>query len=298
MSEYLVQVATVATIYSILALSLNFQYGLTGLLNFGQSFFFALGGYAVGVVYVHAWPAWIGLVAAPFVGALGGLLLALPARRLDDHYWALMTLGVAELFLAIVNNEASIAGGDLGTYGIPPIGSGTLLPLMGGITLLIFAAFELIRRSQFGRVIRTIREDPVLVAALGRSAFRFRAIVLALSGAVGATAGVALAYWLTLVASDVFSLEQTVLVWAMVIIGGRGNNLGAIVGAFAVQAIYVGSQFMPESAPIAGEDLALLRVFIIGAAMVLVLLFRNEGLIPERKVRQRRPAPADASGSG
>lgn len=298
MSEYLVQVSTVAMIYSVLALSLNLQYGLTGLLNFGQSFFFALGGYAVGIVYFHVWPSWIGLVAAPFAGALGGLLLALPARRLDEHYWALMTLGVAELFLAIVNNEGSIAGGDLGTYGIPPIDSGTLLPLMAGVALIVFAAFELIRRSQFGRVIRTIREDPVLVAALGRSVFRFRAAVLALSGAVGAMAGVALAYWLTLVASDVFSLEQTVLVWAMVIIGGRGNNLGVIVGAFVVQGIYVGSQFLPESAPIAGEDLALLRVFIIGAAMVLVLMFRNEGLIPEWKVRQRRPAPSDAAGSG
>jgi branched-chain amino acid transport system permease protein len=289
MSGYLIQVATVATIYSVLALSLNLQYGLTGLLNFGQSFFLALGGYSIGVVYFHSWPAWIGLAAAPFVGALGGLLMALPARRLDDHYWALMTLGVAELFLAVVKNEASIAGGELGTYGIPAVGSSMLLPLMGGFAVLVFAAFELIRRSQFGRVIRTVREDPVLVAALGRSAFRFRAAVLALGGAVGATAGVALAYWLTLVASDVFSLEQTVLVWAMVIIGGRGNNLGVIVGAFVVQAIYIGSQFMPDSAPVSGEGFALLRIFVIGLAMVLVLLFRNEGLIPEWKVRRRRP---------
>lgn len=292
MSSYLLQVATVALIYSVLALSLNLQYGLTGLLNFGQSFFFALGGYAIGVTYFHDLPIWIGLVAAPLVGALGGLLLALPARRLDDHFWALMTLGVAELFLAIVNNEKSIAGGDLGTYGIPPVGTGTLLPLMVGVVLIVLAAFELIRRSQFGRVIRVAREDPTMVAALGRDLFRFQAAVLAVGGAVGALAGVALAYWLTLVASDLFALEQTVLVWAMVIIGGRGNNYGVVLGALLVQALYVGTQFVPDSFPISGADLAVIRIFLIGAAMVLILLFRNEGVLPERKVKQPRPGTA------
>lgn len=291
MTNLMLETATLAAIYGVLTLSLNLQYGLTGLLNFGQSFFFALGGYTVGVMYFHDWPAWIGVMGAPFVGALGGLLLALPARRLDNHYWALMTLGVAELFLAIMNNERGIAGGDLGTFGIPRMEAATLLPIMAVVVAVIVVAFEVIRRSQFGRIIRVAREDHILLAAIGRNPFRFQIPVLMLGGAVGAIAGVAITYWLTLVSSDIFSLDQTVIVWAMLIVGGRGNNFGAILGAFLLEGIFIGTRFMPDVGPITGEDYALLRILIVGVALVLVLMFRTEGALPERRVRH---APVQA----
>ena len=285
MSGVFLETLSLAGIYALLSLSLNLQYGLTGLLNFGQGFLFAAGGYAVGVVYFHHWPSWIGVVAAPFVGALGGVLLAIPSRRLDDHYWALMTLAAAELFLGIMNNEDGIAGGPLGAYGIPRLDATRLLPILAGLITVVIFAFERLRRSQFGRVIRVAREDEVLLAAIGRDAFRFRLIVLAIGGAVAAVGGVTMAYWLTLVSPDVFSLDQTVVVWAMMIVGGRGNNYGAVVGALLLEGIFLGTRYIPNFAFFGAEHTALLRIMIVGLSLVLVLMFRREGSVPERKVR-------------
>jgi branched-chain amino acid transport system permease protein len=109
-----------------------------------------------------------------------------------------------------------------------------------------------------------------------------------LGGGVAALAGVALAFWLTVVGSTVFSLDQTVLAWAMLIIGGRGNNFGALVGALFVQAIYTGTRFLPAFGPFSGEDFALLRIFLIGFIFVVVLIFRVDGAFPERRVRHNR----------
>lgn len=286
MSSVVLETLTLAAIYGLLVLSLNLQYGLTGLLNFGQSFFFAVGGYTVGVFYFHGWPVWIGIVLAPLMGAIAGLVLALPAKRLDDHYWALMTLGVAELFLAVMNNERGIAGGDLGTYGIPRLEPKTLLPIFVAIIVVVYFAFERIRKSQFGRLIRIAREDQTLLAAIGRDLFGFQLRVLMLGGAVGSLGGVGIAYWLTVVAPDVFALDQTVIIWAMMIIGGRGNMLGALFGAVLLESIFIGTRFMPDFGGfLAGEDFALLRILIVGLLLVFVLMFRTEGALRERKVR-------------
>lgn len=286
MSSVLVEAVTLAAIYGLLTLSLNLQYGLTGLLNFGMSFFFAVGGYAVGTVYFHHWPAWYGIAAAPIAGAIAGIALAIPAKRLNDHFWALMTLGVAALFLAIMNNEPAIAGGDLGAYGIPRVDAPKLLGILAGVIGVVVFAFERIRRSQFGRVIRVAREDPILLAAIGRDLFKFQTTVLVIGGVVAAIGGIALAYWLTIVAPPVFSLDQTIIVWAMMIVGGRGNNYGALIGALLLQFIFIGTRFLPSfGGLLTPTDFALLRILIVGAALVLVLMVRPQGIVPESKVR-------------
>jgi branched-chain amino acid transport system permease protein len=293
MSDVILETLVLAAAYGIVSLSLNLQYGLTGLLNFGQGFLFAVGGYTVAVCYFHGWPGWIGVVAAPFAGALGGILLALPARRLESHYWALLTLGVAELFLAVMGDEDKIAGGALGTFGIPRIEPALLLLISGAVIAVVIAIFERMRRSQFGRLMRIQREDELLLAALGRDPFRLQLVVMAVGGAVAALGGVVLAFWLTLIAPTVFDLNQAVIVWAMMIVGGRGNNYGAIVGAVAMEAVFFGTTRLPEFWVFDSENTALLQTVIVGVALVLMLMFRPQGLLPERKVRHlgRRSAP-------
>src|SRR6185312_5916940 len=119
----------------------------------GQGFFYALGGYSVGVVYFHHWPGWLGVVAAPLVGALGGVLLALGTGRLTGDFWALMTLGVAALLVAVVGNVDSLAGGQLGSFGIPRASARTLDIILAVVIVVTFLAFERIRRSQYGRLL-------------------------------------------------------------------------------------------------------------------------------------------------
>ncbi len=288
MSQLLLDTLVLAAVYAVVTLSLTFQYGLTGLLNFGQGFLFAVGGYAVAVCYFHDWPMWIGIVGAPVVGAIGGLLLALPAKRLNSHYWALMTLGVAELFLGVMRDEDAIAGGALGVYGIPAQSAGALLAIATAVIVVVIFVFERVRRSQFGRMMRLAREDPLLLSALGRDPFTVQAIVLSAGGAVAATGGALLAFWFTLIAPDVFTLDQVVVVWAMMIIGGRGNVYGAVLGALLFEAIFLGTTYIPEFWILDSESTALLQSFIVGLALVLVLMLRPEGALPERKVRHLR----------
>lgn len=287
MTTVLLQALTLAGIYGILSLSLNLQYGLTGLLNFGQILFMAVGAYTVAVFHFHGWPIWMGALVALPVGALTGLVLALPLKRLDDHSWALMTLAVAELFLAVVNNEPEIAGGTFGTRGIPRVEAEVLLPILVVVIAVVIYVFERIRRSQMGRTMRVAREDPVLLATVARNVFRLQTVVLVVGGVVGAISGVAMAHWLTFVSPDVFSLYETMIVWAMLIIGGRGNNYGAVFGAVLLQGIFTGTRYIPDIAFLTSEDFAILRSVLVGLLLVVVLILRPEGAIPERKVRFR-----------
>jgi ABC-type branched-subunit amino acid transport system permease subunit len=274
-----------ALILALLALSLNLQYGVTGLLNFGQGFFYALGGYTVGVVYFHHWPGWIAVVGGPIVGAIGGLLLAAGAIRLTGDFWALMTLGVAALFVAVVTNWGSLAGGVLGSYEIPRANIGRLDVYLGITIVVCFLLFERIRRSQLGRLLRIAREDPVLVAALGRNVLFLRAKVLALGGAVAAIAGVALAYWLSVIAPTVFTLDQTILVWTALILGGRGNNLGAIVGGLAMESLVTYLPYLPGfDSVVSNTNWGPAQLIIEAAILVGFLMVRREGILPEWRV--------------
>jgi ABC-type branched-subunit amino acid transport system permease subunit len=281
-----------AEILALLALSLNLQYGVTGLLNFGQGFFYALGGYSVGVVYFHHWPGWIAVVAGPVVGAVGGLLLAAGTMRLGGDFWALMTLGVAALFIAIVSNVGGLAGGVLGSYEIPRANVGRLDVYLAVTIAVCFVLFERIRRSQLGRLLRIAREDPVLVAALGRNVLFLRAKVLALGGAVAAIAGVALAYWLSVIAPTVFTLDQTILVWTALILGGRGNNLGAVVGGLALESLVTYLPYLPGfDSVVSNTSWGPAQLIIEAAILVGFLMLRREGIFPEWRVLHgtRRP---------
>lgn len=270
-------------IYALLALSLNLQYGLTGLLNFGQVMFFAIGAYGVATAYTHGLPDWVGVAGGVLAGGLAGALLAM-FSHLQEGFWALVALGVATFFLTMVTNVTGIAGGPLGTFGISLWTTPLLLVLLSGAIVLVLVLLERLRRSQFGRVIRAIRDDELLVQTIGRSLLRFRTVVLIVGGMIGAIGGVVYAHWVTYVSPDAFGLSVTLLIFVMVVLGGAGNNYGVLLGVALVEALSVGLQFLP-SGPLAGGNLALLQQVIYALVLILVLMFRRQGLFPERRRR-------------
>jgi branched-chain amino acid transport system permease protein len=285
MKEIILQVATITAIYALVTLSLNLQFGLTGLVNFGQAMLFAIGGFVVAAGHLHGWPVWVGPVAAPFAGALAGWLISIPARRLGDTFWGLLTLGVSELFLAVMTNETSIAGGSNGVPGIPRLDTRILLPALIVFIAVVVVALERIRRSQFGRIIRVSREDPLLVRASGRDVSHFWVIVTMVGGALAAIAGAAFAHYFTYISPDSFALSTTLDIWTMMIIGGLANNYGVIAGSVLLQGLFAGSRFIPVLSSIPPQAWGVLRAVITGLALVFVLVFRQQGLFPERKVR-------------
>jgi branched-chain amino acid transport system permease protein len=283
MSQVIITGLIGGMIYALVALSLNLQYGFTGLVNFGQVMFFAIGAYGVATAQAHGLPDWVGIVGGIGGGVLGGCVLA-AFSHLQEGFWALVSLGVASFFLTIVNNTPWIAGGPLGTYGISLWSTSSLLYLLPLTIAVVLVFLERLQRSQFGRVIRAVRDDQVLVQSIGRSLIRFRSVVLVLAGAIGAMGGVFYAHWIGFVSPDAFGLSITLLIFVMVILGGPGNNWGVLIGVAIVQTFSISLQFLP-SASLSAGNLALLQESIYALSLIVLLMFRRQGLWPERRRR-------------
>lgn len=283
MSQVVITGLIGAGIYALVALSLNLQYGLTGLVNFGQVLYFAVGAYGVASAHAHGLPDWLGIVLGMLGGCAAGAVLA-GFSRLQEGFWALVSLGVAAFFLTMMNNVNSIAGGPLGTFGIALWSNWFLLGVLSAAILVVMVLLERLQRSQFGRMIRAVRDDEILVQAMGRSLVRLRAIVLVLSGAIGALGGIFYAHWTSYVNPDAFGLSITLLVFVMVVLGGAGNNYGVLFGVALVQTFSISLQYLP-SLSLSGGNLALLQQAIYALALIVLLMFRRQGIFPERRRR-------------
>ena len=294
MVSYLTHLLIVGLIWSLLTLSLNLQYGLTGLLNYGQIWFFAIGAYTSAVFLRVGLPIWLEPFTAMALAVLGAWLIAQPTRRLEQAYWALVTFGVAEGFRLILINERWIAGGSIGTMGILPIGDPPVMALI--LLVLVAVTFlmnERIYRSSFGRIIRIIREDEVMAAALGRDVYSFQVRTLMLGGAVAAVAGVAYAHYFSFFDPEAFTPIETFWIWIMVILGGRGNNLGVVIGALVLESMTESTRFLAAFIHLAPTFMATLRQLLFGVLLVVIVLYRREGIFPERKRVFRLAAFAD-----
>jgi ABC-type branched-subunit amino acid transport system ATPase component/ABC-type branched-subunit amino acid transport system permease subunit len=304
MVSYLTHLLIVGLIWSLLTLSLNLQYGLTGLLNYGQIWFFAIGAYTSAVFLRAGLPIWLEPFTAMALAVLGAWLIAQPTRRLEQAYWALVTFGVAEGFRLILINERWIAGGSIGTMGILPIGEPPVVALI--LLVLVAVTFlmnERIYRSSFGRIIRIIREDEVMAAALGRDVYAFQVRTLMLGGAIAAVAGVAYAHYFSFVDPEAFTPIETFWIWIMVILGGRGNNLGVVIGAMVLESMTESTRFLAAFVHLTPTFMAALRQLLFGVLLAVIVLYRREGIFPERKRVYRlgafakppkEPAPATA----
>lgn len=296
MINYLIYLTTVVGIYGILSLALNFQYGLTGLSNFGYVVFFMVGAYVSAILTVIAHlPFLVGLAGGAIVAGLVGLLISITTAHLRQDYWAIATLAVAEVVRLVFLNESlgsPYRGASFGIGGIPqplrslfslqdyPFFYLGLVLLFLGLTYLVLAWLS---RAPFGRVLKAIREDDDLPEALGKDTARFRMEVMAIGGAFGGIAGSLYAHFITFIDPYSFQVTVTFLIWAMVIIGGRGNYLGALVGTVVVEAFYTSTRFLGDYLPIDPRLMASLRMILIGVLIVLVMLFMQQGLIKERR---------------
>jgi len=292
MDAYLVAILTIAAIYAIMALALNLQFGLTGLMNFGVVGFYGLGAYASALVTESlGLPFVIGLTAAMLVGALAGAAVASLSVRLSGDFLAIVTLGFAETVRLALNNEDWLTRGPRGfSIATRPVPDGigrdeaSLLYLLLVLAALAVAFFivERLARAPYGRVLRAIREDDLVPATLGKNVFLYRMQAFAIGSVMMAAAGSLYAHYVQTITPDNFVTAVAVLVWMSLVIGGTGNNLGAVLGAVAVMAIFEGSRFIAPLVPwLDAEQMSALRFIAIGMALILTVRFRPEGLLPE-----------------
>ena len=289
-------------IYAILTLGLNVQWGFTGLFNIGIAGFFAMGAYTSAILTTAPTPDHlggfdlpiiVGVAAAIVTSGLLALLIGLITLNLREDYLAIATIGLAEIVRLFFKNEEWLANGPRGVFAIPqPFRElGTLASSVAFLIVVIVAVaavyvlIERARRAPWGRVVRAIREQEDAALAAGKNVVRFRLQAFVFGSAIMGLGGALLAHFFGFISPETFDpMNATFLVWVMLIVGGSGNNKGAIVGAFAVWGIFTFSERLMRGLPIEYVTQAsALRVVLIGVLLIAVLLWRADGLLPESR---------------
>jgi branched-chain amino acid transport system permease protein len=305
---YLVFFAVIAGTYALTCLGLNLQWGTTGLFNVGVAGFVGVGAYTSALLTSPpspdrlaglGWPigaGWLGAALAAGAVALGVGVLTL---RLRHDYLAIATFGVAVTIQLLAMNLERLTGGPFGIHGVPRPFVGVLASPLGRnvayaalvIVLLaaVYLALERLVASPWGRVLRGIREDEAAAAALGKPAAVFRLQAFTLGAMVMGLAGAVYAHFIGFVAPEDFLPILTFQVWTMLVVGGSGNNRGAIAGAVVVWALWSASgAALTAALPQALQARsAALQTVLIGVVLAGVLLLRPRGLLGEATVVSR-----------
>ena len=290
MLEFLLGVSVLAALYGILSVSLNLQAGVTGLLNFGLVAFFGIGAYATGIASLHDFSWELAIVIGMVLAAIAGAGIGLLGRTLGAEYWAIATLALAELLRLVALNSDGLTNGPDGITTVQPFFSGAetttrdVYWLLLGLAILAVCALIAYRVSetQFGRVLRMIREREPVAASLGHDVVWAKVRVMAISAPMAALVGSLYTHYITFIGPQEMAPFATFLVWTMVVVGGLGSVRGVILGAFAVQLLYELTRFIDDITGISAANAGGIRILVVGAALLGFLLFHPAGLVPER----------------
>ena len=305
-----------AIIFALAAIGLNMHFGYTGLLNFGQAGFLAVGAYTVAVLVVNFdVSVWIAFLAGRFAAILLALLLGVPTLRLRADYLAIVTIATAEIIRQVARSVTlrEYFGGSDGITGkfgadffaINPFPAGLDLPLLrytpndlwvvvvgwGLVVIFVFFTY-LMMRSPWGRVIKAIREDEEAVRSLGKNVYLYKMQSLVLGGVVGAFAGFVYAISRQSVQPDNYSTALTFFAYAVLILGGAARVLGPVVGAvifwfllvFIEQTLrgLVNIDKIPDWL-MNQNQVGQVRFMLVGLGLMLLMIYRPQGIFGDKK---------------
>ncbi len=305
-----------ASVFAIIVLGLNLQWGFTGLFNVGVAGFVAVGAYTSAILTAPDYPDQVGgfglpivvgWIAAMLMSGAAALIVGVAALRLRHDYLAITTFGVAVTIQLIAMNAKWLTGGPFGLQFIPKpfegLGLGPLgftlayLAMTLALLALVYVALERLVRSPWGRVLRAIREDEIAAAALGKRAAAFRLQSFVIGCMIMGLGGALYAHFVGYIAPEDFLPILTFQLWTMLIVGGSGNNKGAILGAFAVWLLWSlsGGAIRAVTPQAEQARAAALQIVLIGVVLSAMLVLRPRGLLGERTGVSRHldaaPAP-------
>lgn len=287
MLAFLLHLVVLTNTYVILGVSYNLLIGYAGLFSIAHAAFFGVGAYVSMIVALKlGWPYLVGLVGAILVAAIVSGILAFPALRVSGDYLVIASLGFQVIVFNVFMNWESVTGGPAGVPRIPRpglFGATVESPAAYAVlsTALAAAAFLFVRRvvvSPFGRVLRAIREDEVVTQALGKNVTGVKVLVFMVSGGVAATAGSLFAHYTTYINPYFFTLDESLLILSVVIVGGAGNLTGSIVGAVVVTLLPQALRLVDLPEALAAN----LRQIIYAALLAGFTFFRPQGILAER----------------
>ncbi|WP_367195486.1 branched-chain amino acid ABC transporter permease [Amorphus sp. 3PC139-8] len=310
---------TFAVIFAVAALGLNLQFGYAGLFNVGIAGFFAIGAYTSAILTGPEWasslggfglPVPIGIVAAGVTSAIAAYLVGAAVLRLGGDHLAIATFGIGVSIQIAVTNLGAITNGPNGLFGIPrPFRDGSAL-LSGNLAwlatcVLVMAAIWWVlahlTATPWGRTLRALSEDETASAGLGKDVRRFKLEAFTIGSTLCGVSGALYAHFAGFISPHDFLPILTFQIYAMVIIGGTGNNLGTVVGSVIVWVLWSASgAVLGSTLPADWQSKAgALRIILIAIVLLAVLHARPGGLFGERPpgLRRREQATDDASSS-
>jgi branched-chain amino acid transport system permease protein len=277
LNRYSIDIAIIAGIYIVLALGLNIVVGLAGLLALGYIAFYAVGAYAFALLSTHYHVSfWTALPIGGLLAGVFGLLLGAPTLRLRGDYLAIVTLGFGEITRIILNNWDTLTGGpngvmDIGRPEIFGYRFNTPAAFYYLILIMVIITAMLVKRlneSRIGRAWVAIREDEVAAEAMGIDTTKMKLLAFSLGAAIAGIAGVFYAAKMSFVSPESFTFLESIIILCMVVIGGIGSIPGVILGAVVLIVL-------PETL----RELQNYRMLAFGASMVIMMIFRPQGLL-------------------
>ena len=304
-------VGVLAGIYALVALGLQLNVGFTGMTNFGAAGFMAVGAYSMAIFVLKVGLSfWVSLPIAMLIAIGFGLLVGLPSLRLRADYFAIATIALAEIVRIIAQNADSLTGGNQGlfcaNYGAGPCYNdawtnlsqtiqgwleslgwtnpeslAALLVVVWVVVVIVTLGLRFIQKSPWGRVLRAIREDEDAAKALGKNTFVYKLQSLAIAAAIGALAGFFLALDLATIHPLDYEPLVTFFAYGVLVLGGLASYWGVLAGAVLLWVILEGTRFIGFG--LSTDEIAALRFFIVGLALILLMVFRPQGMFGKRE---------------
>ena len=286
---YLIHLAILFSIYAILGISLNLVVGYTGLLSVAEAAFYGIGAYITALLMLNfGFNFFIAMTVGIVAGALIALAIGLVLSKFNGDYYALASLGFGVIIYSIFLNWQSVTNGPLGLPGIPrPMLFGftfsdntTFLGLSLVTLILAWLVARFIVNSSFGRILKAIREDEKAIRVFGYRTLNYKLLIFVIGAAMAAIAGSLYAAYITYIDPTTFTVDASIFIVAIIILGGLASLRGSIVGAAFLVILPEFLRFVGFPDQIAAQ----MRQAVYGLLLILLMLYRPQGLVGEYKL--------------
>ena len=304
LNGYQVQILNLVAVYGILALSLNLIYGFTGMFSLGHAGFMAIGAYVSALCVLPAaqkemmwlidpimWPFsvlhtpfWISVVLGGLAAAFIALFIGFPVLRLGGDYLGIATLGFAEIIRVLIVNLTPITNGSLGIKGLPA--HTTLLTSYLWLFLVLFGMVRLLN-SNFGNVLKAVRDDEVAAQVMGIDVFRSKLFSFCLGAFLAGVGGALLGNLLTTIDPKMFNFQLTFNILMIVVAGGLGSLTGSILGSVIITVLLEWLRVVESPLDVGVftiPGIPGMRMVVFSVVLLLIILYRREGIMGMREI--------------
>lgn len=274
--EYILHLLILICIYTILSQSLSLVAGYSGQISLAHAGFYGIGAYSAALMAVNfGTPAILNLIIALLISGIIAFIVAKVAVKTVDDYYVVITLGIQVVIYSIMNNWQSVTNGPLGISGIPAISlfgvslesKWAFLALSAVLTVLVWFLLHNIMKSPFGRVLRALSEDEIYTDSLGKNVGQAKVVSFVISGMLASIAGVLYAYYISYIDPTSFTLDESIFILSIVIIGGMRNLKGVFLAAVFLVLLPEALRFVGMPSSIAAN----MRQIIYGIALIIVV---------------------------